>query len=64
MHSEKLHDLYFSPSIVQVVKSRRIRWAVNVVCMGEKRFACMVLVGKLEGEREDGIKLDFEILVK
>jgi hypothetical protein len=37
LHSEKLNDLYSSPSIVQVIKSRRMRWTGHVVCMRERR---------------------------
>ena len=37
LHSEELNDLYCSPNIVQVVKSRRMRWAGHVACMGERR---------------------------
>jgi hypothetical protein len=48
------HDLYSSPSIIRIMKSRRIRWAVNVVRMGEKRNACRLLVGKPEGRRPLG----------
>jgi len=34
LHNEELNDLYSSPNIVQVIKSRRMRWAGHVVCMG------------------------------
>ena len=44
-------DLYSSPNIVPVIKSRRLRWAVHVSRMREKRAACRVLVGKPEGKR-------------
>ena len=37
LHNEELNDLYSSPSIVQVVKSSRMRWAGHVVYMGEGR---------------------------
>ena len=33
LHNEELNDLYFSPNIVQVIKSRRMRWAGHVACM-------------------------------
>ena len=54
MHNEELSDLYSSPNIVQVIKSRRMRWAGHVARMGEERGACRVLVGKPEGKRPLG----------
>jgi hypothetical protein len=46
LHNEKPYDLYFSPNIVHLIKSGRIKWARNVVHMGERRDAYRVLVGK------------------
>jgi hypothetical protein len=37
LHIEDLHDLYSSPNIIRVIKSRRVRWAVHVARMGERR---------------------------
>jgi hypothetical protein len=37
LHNEELSDLYSSPNIIQVIKSRRMRWAVHVACMRERR---------------------------
>ena len=54
LHNEELNGLYSSPSIVRVIKSRRMRWAGHVACMGEERGAYRVLVGKLEGKRPLG----------
>jgi len=54
LHNEEPNDLYCSPNIVRVIKSRRKRWAGNVVCMGEKREVYRVLVGKTEGKRPLG----------
>jgi len=34
LHNEELNDLYCSPNILRVVKSRRVRWAGHVACMG------------------------------
>jgi len=55
MHNELLNDLYSSPSIVRVIKSRRMRWAGYVARMGEERVAYRVLVGKPERKRPLGI---------
>jgi hypothetical protein len=52
LHNEELNDLYCSPIIVRVIKSRRIRWAGHVACMGERRGIYGVLVWKPEGKRE------------
>jgi hypothetical protein len=64
MHTKALHSLYSLPNII-----RMIRWAGHVACMGEKRNAYRVLVGKAEGKRplerprcrwEDNIKMDLK----
>ena len=49
LHDEELNDLYSSPIIVQVIKSRRMRWARHVARMGDGRGVYSVLVGKPEG---------------
>ena len=54
LHNEEINDLYSSPNIVRVIKSRRIRWAGHVARMGDERGVCRVLVGKLEGKRPLG----------
>jgi hypothetical protein len=54
LHNEELNDLYSLPNIVRVVKSRRMRWAGQVVRMGEDRSVHRVLVGKPEGKRPLG----------
>ena len=51
LHNEELNDLYSSPNTVQVIKSRRMRWAGHVARMGEDRGVYRVLVGKPEGRR-------------
>jgi len=48
LHNEELSDLYCSPNIVRVIKSRRMRWAGHVACMGERRGVYRILVGKPE----------------
>jgi hypothetical protein len=51
LHNEELNDLYSSPNIIRVIKSRRMRWAGRVVRMGEKRGSYRILVGRPEGRR-------------
>jgi len=54
LHNEELNDLYSSPNIVRVIKSRRMRWAGHVARMGEERGVYRILVGKPEGRRPLG----------
>jgi len=54
LHNEELNDLYCSPNIVRVIKSRIMRWAGHVARMGEERRMYGVLVGKPEGKRPLG----------
>jgi hypothetical protein len=51
MSYEELHNLYSSPSIIRMIKSRRMRWAGHVPRMGEKRNAYRILMGMPEGKR-------------
>jgi hypothetical protein len=53
LHNEELQQLYSSPSIIRISKSRGMRWAGHVARTGEKRNACRLLVGKSEGKKED-----------
>jgi hypothetical protein len=66
-HDQELNDLYSSPSIIQVIKSRRMRWVGHVANMEERKGAYRNLVGRPEGRRplgrprhrrEDNIKMD------
>jgi hypothetical protein len=67
LHNDGLHSLYSSPNIVMVIKSRKMRWAEHVACMGEGRGVYRVLVGRPKAKRplgrprhrwEDKIKMD------
>ena len=67
LHNEELKDLYSSPNIFRVIKSRRMRWAGYVARMKDRRSVHKVLVGKPEGKRplgrprrrwEDNITMD------
>jgi len=49
LNNEELNDMYPSPIIIWVIKRRRMRWAVHVACMGERKVAYRILVGKPEG---------------
>jgi hypothetical protein len=69
LHNEELNDLFSSPNIIRVIKSRRMKRAVHVARMGEKRGAYRILVGRPEGRRplgrprhrwEDNIKMDLQ----
>ena len=69
LHNEELNNLYTSPNIVRVVKSRRMRWVGHVARMAEGRGVYRILVGKPEGRRslgrprrrwEDNIKMDVQ----
>jgi hypothetical protein len=69
LHNEELNNLYSLPSIVRVVKSRKMRWAGHVARMGEERGVHRELVGKPEGKKplgrprrrwEDNIKMDLQ----
>jgi hypothetical protein len=53
-HNDELHNLYFSPNIVSVIKSRRMRWAGHVVRMEEGRGVYTVLDGRPKGKRPLG----------
>jgi hypothetical protein len=54
LHNDELHSLYSSPNIVRVIKSRRMRWAGYVACMGEGRGIYGDLVGSPTGKRPVG----------
>ena len=54
LHNKELNDLYSSPNIVRVIKSRRMRWAGHVARIGEEREVYRVLVGKPEGRKPLG----------
>jgi hypothetical protein len=67
LHNEELRDLYSSPSIIRIMKSRRMRWVGHVARIGEKRNVYRLLMGKPEGKRPlgrprrrwvDNIKID------
>ena len=69
LHNEELNDLHSPTNIIWVIKSRRMRLAGHVACMGESRGAYWVLVGKPKGKRplgrtrqrwKDNIKMDHE----
>jgi len=50
LHNEDLNELYSSPNIIWLIKSRIMRWAVHVACTGERKVTYKILVGKPEGK--------------
>ena len=67
-HNEELNDLYCSPNIIRVIKSRRMRWTGQVAGTADHGGEYGVLVESPEGKRphgklrrrwEDNIKMDF-----
>jgi len=65
LHNEELNDLYSSPNIIRVIKSKRMKSEGNVACMGDKRDVFRVLVGKPEGKRAlGGPRRRWEIILR
>jgi len=69
LQNEELYALYPSPDVIRVIKSRRMRRAGHVACMGNRRGAYRVLVRRSGGRRplgrprrrwEDNIKIDIQ----
>jgi hypothetical protein len=69
VHNEELNDLYSSPNIFRVIKSRRMKWAGYVAYMGGSKCVYRILVGKPEEKRllgrsrsrwEDNSKMDLQ----
>jgi hypothetical protein len=67
LHNEGLRNLHSSPSVISMMKSKRMRWAGHVALKGEKRNACRLLMGNPEGKKSlgrprrrlmDNIKMD------
>jgi hypothetical protein len=54
LHNERMHNLYSSPSVIRIIKSRRMRWAEHAERMGQKRNVYRLFVGKPEEKRPLG----------
>jgi hypothetical protein len=52
LHNEELNDLYSSPTILRMIKSRRMRWVGHVALVGDVKGMYRVLVGNSEGKRQ------------
>ena len=64
LHNKELNELYSSPNIVWVIRSRRIRWAGHVARMGERRGLYRGLVGKPEREHLGDPGVDGRIILR
>jgi hypothetical protein len=65
VHNEELHNLYYSPYIIRMIKSRRMRWVGHVVHMGEMRNAYKILVGKPDGrDHSEDLGIGGRIIIK
>ena len=64
LHNKELNDLYSSPNIVRVIKSRRIRWAGHVARLGDRRDVYKVLVRKRDGKRRLDPGVDGKIILR
>jgi hypothetical protein len=69
LHNEELHNLYASPHILKVIKSRRMKWVGHIARMEEMKNAYTILVGEPEGKKplrrprrrwEDNIRTDLK----
>jgi hypothetical protein len=54
LHNEEFHNLYSSPNVIRMIKSRRMRWTEHVAQMWETTNAYRILAGKPEGKRSLG----------
>ena len=61
LHDENHSDLYSSPNIVWVIKSRRMRWAGHIARLGGRRGVYRVSVGKPEGKRPRGRPIQIDL---
>ena len=65
IHKKELYGLRFSPNIIRVIKSRRMRWAGHVALVGERRGACRFWWGNLrEGDHLEDPGLGRSIILK
>jgi hypothetical protein len=64
LHNEEFHNLYTSPNVIRVIKSRRVRLAGHVACMGEMRNAYRIFISKPEGsDHSEDLSIDGRIIL-
>jgi hypothetical protein len=65
LHNKELYALYSSPNIIRLIKSRRLRWAGHVTCMGERRGVYRVQWGNLrEGDHLEDPGIEWRTILK
>jgi hypothetical protein len=65
LQKEELYDLYYSPNVIQVIKSRGKRWVGHVALMGERRVYTAFWWGKLrEGDNLEDVRVDCRVILK
>jgi hypothetical protein len=62
LHNEELHNLYSSPNIIRMIKSKRMRWSGHVACIGEMRNLYIIFIGKPEGKRPLDLGVSLSII--
>jgi hypothetical protein len=65
LHKEELHNLYTSPNIIRVIKSRRMGWTVYVARIGELKNIYRIVIGNLRGRgHSEELEVDGEIILE
>jgi hypothetical protein len=64
LHNEGLHNLYASPNIIRVIKSRRMRWAVHIAHMERKRNTIFCLKNLKGRDHSEDLGVDGKMIIE